>query len=112
MPDPGASPLHSVGNGEYLNINLLQALNAAAASIQRSARSEQDVFRAFNQQVRQAGFHGTLSLVEPDGKTITIVATTQSPATVQSTIEKTGRCAVHMSSARLSTREPPATGRQ
>lgn len=61
------------------NIKLLQALNAAAASIQRSARSEQDVFKAFNQQVRRAGFHGTLTLLDSDSTTLTIAATTQTP---------------------------------
>lgn len=91
MPDTNFSPSPSMGNGEYLNINLLQALNAAAADIQRSARSEQDVLKAFNQQVRQAGFHGTLSLIEPDGKSITIVATTQSTSTIKNLIEQTGR---------------------
>jgi len=90
MPDPSLSPFPGAGNGEYLNINLLRALNAAAASIQRSAHSEQDVLIAFNQQVRQAGFHGTLSLLEPDGVTLMIVATTQSPATIQAIIQQTG----------------------
>ncbi len=77
-----------------MNINLLQALNAAAASIQRSARSEQDVFNAFNQQVRLAGFHGTLSLLEEDGTTIQVVATTQSPAGIQRVIDLGGQSVI------------------
>lgn len=91
MPEPSNPPAHSAEDGERLNINLLQALNAAAASIQRSARSEQDVFNAFNQQVRLAGFHGTLSLLEADGNSLQVVATTQSPAGIRSVVELAGQ---------------------
>ena len=94
MPDARPPLFHPPGDEDQLNINLLQALNAAAGSIQRSARSEQDVFKAFNQQVRQAGFHGTLSLLEPDGKTLMIAATTQSPEGDRAVIELAGRSLV------------------
>jgi PAS domain S-box-containing protein len=43
---------------------LLRALNAAAASLQRSARSEAQVFRAASAQIAELGLRGGLSLLD------------------------------------------------
>jgi PAS domain S-box-containing protein len=43
--------------------DFLHALNAAAASLQRSSRSEDDVFAAFKEQIRGLGLNGSLALL-------------------------------------------------
>ena len=46
-------------------VDLLQALNAAAASLQRSARSESDVFAAFRSQINKLGLSGSITFIDP-----------------------------------------------
>jgi PAS domain S-box-containing protein len=53
---------------------LLYALNAAAASLQQAAHSEQDVFRAVRDQIDQLGLRGGLSLLDEDGEQLTVCA--------------------------------------
>lgn len=57
-------PAAKRGNG------LLYALNSAAAQIQRSARSELDVFRAFYEQIVKIGLRGSITLLGEDGKSL------------------------------------------
>ena len=47
---------------------LLLALNSAAAQLQRSARSEADVFRAFSEQIVKIGLFGSINLLSEDGQ--------------------------------------------
>ncbi len=47
---------------------LLRALNAAAASLQRSARSEAEVFRALKEQIELLGLNGGLGLLDETGQ--------------------------------------------
>ena len=53
---------------------LLYALNAAAASLQRSARSEAEVLRAVSEQIRKLGLRGGLSLIDEKGENLVIRA--------------------------------------
>ena len=59
----------SIGRG----MGLLYALNSAAAQIQRSARSEAEIFRAFHEQITKIGLHGSINLLSEDGKFLTLV---------------------------------------
>ena len=52
--------------------SFLQAVNAAAVSLQRSARSEADVYQAFREQVIAFGLQGGLGSLDESGKTLTI----------------------------------------
>jgi PAS domain S-box-containing protein len=62
MPDshvePGSSLFPSEGGAAFLH-----ALNAAAASLQRSSRSEADVFTAFKEQISRLGLVGVVALL-------------------------------------------------
>ena len=66
----------STNNGR--EVDLLHALNAAAASLQKSARSEAEVFRAFRQQITGLGMRGGLSLLDEQGEKLTFCAIAQS----------------------------------
>ena len=64
------------GSGNQSNrcgTGLLYALNSAAAQIQRSARSETDIFHAFHEQITKIGLHGSINLLSEDGKFLTLV---------------------------------------
>jgi len=52
--------------------SLLRAINSAAAALQRSARSEFDVFQAFQEQVLGLGFTGGLCLIDATGETMSL----------------------------------------
>jgi signal transduction histidine kinase/ActR/RegA family two-component response regulator len=52
--------------------SLLAAVNAAAASLQRSARSESDVYQAFREQIIALGLSGGLGSLEDSGNTVKI----------------------------------------
>ena len=58
-------------------VDLLRALNAAAASLQQSARSEAEVFRAFRKQITGLGMHGGLSFLDEQGEWLTFCAIAQ-----------------------------------
>jgi len=58
-------------------VDLLRALNAAAASLQQSARSEAEVFRAFREQISGLGMRGGLSLLDEQGVWLTYCAIAQ-----------------------------------
>ncbi len=62
-----ASPIAGHGNG------LLYALNSAAAQIQRSARSEADVLRAFYEQIVKIGLRGSIILLSEDSNSLELV---------------------------------------
>ena len=66
---------------------LLRALNAAAASLQRSARSEAKVFRAAGQQIAGLGLRGGLSLLD-DGRQHLIVRAVAFPGQMLASLEK------------------------
>jgi len=66
---------------------LLRALNTAAASLQRSAHSEGDVYEAFSAQIRGSGLGGIITLLEEDGKTLSLRAIAQ-PARLISRLER------------------------
>lgn len=51
---------------------LLAAVNAAAASLQRSARSESDVYQAFHEQIITLGLSGGLGQLEDSGNAVRI----------------------------------------
>jgi signal transduction histidine kinase len=53
---------------------LLHALNAAAASLQRSAHSEAAVLRAFREQIAGLGLRGTISLLDEEGEHLLVRA--------------------------------------
>ena len=53
---------------------LLHALNAAAALLQRSAHSEVEVFRAFKEQIAELGLNGCIGLLNETGECITLHA--------------------------------------
>ncbi|MBN1992492.1 MAG: PAS domain S-box protein [Anaerolineae bacterium] len=53
---------------------LLHALNAAAASLQRSAHSEAEVFDAFKEQIARLGLNGSLGLFDETGKQMALHA--------------------------------------
>ena len=62
--------LPQIGHG----MKLLQALNAAAASLQQSARSEKEVFRTFKEQFAELGLQGGLTLLDKTGTRLTLHA--------------------------------------
>lgn len=51
---------------------LLYALNSAAATLQRSARSEADVLRAFREQIKGLGLRGGLSFIDEKGENLVL----------------------------------------
>ncbi|MGW8249635.1 MAG: GAF domain-containing protein, partial [Anaerolineales bacterium] len=51
----------------------LFALNAAAAQLQRSARSEADIYRVFCDQIVEMGLSGSINLLSGDEKLMTMV---------------------------------------
>ncbi|MFQ5614061.1 MAG: PAS domain S-box protein, partial [Anaerolineae bacterium] len=55
-------------------VDLLLVLNAAAASLQRSAHSEADVFRAVREEVVGLGLYGGVSLLDERGERLVICA--------------------------------------
>lgn len=57
--------------------NLLHALNAAAAAIQKSARSEDEVFQAFSDNISRLGLMGIVSLFDEDHDCLVIRASGQ-----------------------------------
>jgi PAS domain S-box-containing protein len=66
---PPDSSSYNIGHGA----GLLYALNSAAAQIQRSARSEADIFHAFHEQITKIDLHGSINLLSEDGKFLTLV---------------------------------------
>jgi two-component system cell cycle sensor histidine kinase/response regulator CckA len=55
-------------------LDLLQALNAAAATLQGSSHSEVEVLRAFKEQITRLHLRGTLSFLDDSGQTLTFCA--------------------------------------
>lgn len=53
-------------------VELLRALNAAAASLQRSARSEAEVFRAVHEQISTLGLSGGMGVLESRGQRLVV----------------------------------------
>jgi len=66
---------------------LLQALNAAAASLQRAAHAEADVFRTFTEQITRIGLQGGVSLLDEDG-THLVTRAAAYPGSVLTNLEK------------------------
>ena len=64
---PGGS-----AGGEEREARLLRALNAAAAALHRSARSEAEVSRAFSEQIARLGLVGALLLLDSSGESLTV----------------------------------------
>jgi PAS domain S-box-containing protein len=64
-------------------IRLVQALNAAAASIQKSVYSEEKIYHAFSEQVRALGLRGGLILLDETGTKVIIRAVAYSAVTMQ-----------------------------
>ncbi len=56
------------------SIEFLHALNAAAASLQRSAHSEAEVFRAFREQIAGLGLRGGIGLLDEKGERLVVRA--------------------------------------
>lgn len=61
-------------------IEFLQALNAAAAAVQRVARSETAVYQAFSEQLIKLGIYGAVSMLDESGDTLSITAVVLSEA--------------------------------
>ena len=59
------SPTESIGVER--KVELLRALNAASSSLQRSAHSETEVFRAVKEQIAGLGLRGALSMLDETG---------------------------------------------
>ena len=55
-------------------VELLRALNAAAAMLQRSAHSESEVFRAAKEQIAGLGLRGSLWILDETGERLTLRA--------------------------------------
>ncbi|MDO9301302.1 MAG: hypothetical protein Q7T89_07960 [Anaerolineales bacterium] len=66
---------------------LSHALNAAATSLQRLTHSEDDVFRAFREQVVALGLRGALSLLDETGKRL-IVRAVAEPGQIQKSLAR------------------------
>lgn len=66
---------------------LLQALNVAAASLQRSAHSETEVFRAVSEQISGLGLRGSLSMLDEECERLIIRAVIY-PARILASLEK------------------------
>jgi HD-GYP domain-containing protein (c-di-GMP phosphodiesterase class II) len=64
-PSEQTEPKSSGGTG------LLRALNAAAASLQRSIHGERDVYQAFREQITALGLRGGISLLDETGELLT-----------------------------------------
>lgn len=59
---------------ESYRLKLIQALNATAASLQSSAQSEADVYRAYKREVALLGLRGAIALLDENGERARIVA--------------------------------------
>jgi PAS domain S-box-containing protein len=68
-------------------VELLQALNVAAASLQRSAHSEAEVFRAVSEQIAGLGLRGSLSLLDEKNECL-VVRLVVYPGQTLSSLEK------------------------
>ncbi|MFZ0544946.1 MAG: PAS domain S-box protein [Candidatus Promineifilaceae bacterium] len=60
--------------------DLLQALTAASGSLQRSARSREAVFKAFEEQIAALGWYGTILFLDESGEKFTIEALAYPPS--------------------------------
>jgi len=69
------------------HVELLLALNASAASIQESARSEENVFRVFKEQIAALGLRGGISLLDETGEEL-CARTVAFPEATLSELEK------------------------
>jgi PAS domain S-box-containing protein len=69
---------------------VLRALNTAAASLQRSAHSENDVFEAFRAQIFGCGLAGIITMLDEDGKTLILRSFAQPSQSVSRLEELTG----------------------
>ncbi len=67
---------------------LLYALNAAAATLQRSAHSEEEIFQTFKEQIGNLNLTGSINLFEPDTGKIVVRAATLAES-LQKTLKKT-----------------------
>lgn len=65
------------------SLELLNALNAAAVSLQQSVRSESEIFRVFSEQVSALGLRGGLSLLDGTGQNLIVQAIAQPRAFVK-----------------------------
>jgi PAS domain S-box-containing protein len=61
-------------NSSVTNINFWQALNAAAAAVQRAAHSETAVYQAFAEQLLHLDIHGAISMLDETGEMLTLTA--------------------------------------
>jgi PAS domain S-box-containing protein len=68
-------------------MELLQAINVVAASLQRSAHSEAEVFRAVSEQIASLGLLGSLSLLDEKNQHLVIRAVAY-PAQMLSSLEQ------------------------
>jgi len=68
-------------------IALLRALNAAAASLQRSAHSEAEVLEAFREQIAQLGLRGGITLLDEEREQL-VVRVVAYPGPLLSGLEK------------------------
>jgi PAS domain S-box-containing protein len=75
------------------SVELVQALNAAAARLQRAALSRQEVFDAFVEEVRGLGLRGGIHLLDEDGETLTVAAVAMDSPLLAS-VEKVARLRV------------------
>jgi len=69
---------------------LLRALNAAAASLQRSIRGEGDIYQAFSEQITALDLRGGISLLDEAGESLTfkVIAFSSAIMRVISTFEQ------------------------
>ncbi|RME48069.1 MAG: GAF domain-containing protein, partial [Caldilineae bacterium] len=65
--------------GRNRQIELLYALNEAAASLQRAARSEEEVFAVFREQIGGLGLYGFLALKDESGERLVFRAVAYAP---------------------------------
>ncbi|HAV76922.1 MAG TPA: hypothetical protein DCX53_06160, partial [Anaerolineae bacterium] len=61
-------------------LDLLRALNAAAAEIQKSVHSEEQIYKGFTDQVSALGLRGGLAILDESRTSITVRAVSYSPA--------------------------------
>jgi PAS domain S-box-containing protein len=72
---------------------LLRALNTAAATLQKSAHSEDDVFEAFRAQISGCGLSGIITLLDEQGKTLILRSLAQPSPFITPMEQLTGQAA-------------------
>lgn len=74
MANQPLTPHNNKEGNSHARLDFWQAINSAAAAVQRAARSETAVYDAFGEQLVKLGMYAAISMVEDTKETLTLTA--------------------------------------